>query len=636
MDGSFSNEGRVDGLEVPGLETLSYELSFADAPGDWVVFETALHESLSAPYELVLDIATDDAMAEVEDLLGASAALTMNRVSVARQVAGIVTRVDRLGFQTDRLHARLRIVPALRLLAQRIDSRIYQDQTVEQIVTDVLTRGLSAYGRSFRFETGRPQSPRDYCVQYRESDLDFVMRLLQEEGISYFFEVRGETEVMVMVDDNDPLPEVETMDGQAIPIHDGPAPLQLVESMSSFEVVHELRSTATEVIDFDFVTPLDRLHHRVAGADRRGRTREIYEHTRRRQIGDQTEPRAVDALEAATETGQRWKGRSNVCGLAPGHTLVHDLDPDRHYVVTTVRHRGLSDERRLGRCTSAQQTEERYTNEFECVPADVPLRPRPSTPRPMVYGPETAIVTGPPGEEIHTDAHGRIKVHFHWDRLGAYDEGSSCWVRVAQTWAGSGWGSLFIPRVGMEVVVNFLQGNPDRPLVVGCVYNGDNPPPYTLPQDKTKSTLKSNSSTGGDGFNELRFEDLVGSEEIFLHAQKDFNEIALNDHTRQVGNNESIAVAANQSLMVGADRSTQIGANDSLTVGAAQTLSVGADRSATIGGNDSLTVGTALSVSAGATITLSAGAEIVLQAGPSSISMGPAGITLFGPKISLN
>ena len=194
MDGNFGASGRVDGVGVPSLERLTYELVLVDGPGRWQVQEVELRESLSQPFELVVDLATEDGEVPVDELLGATAVLTMSRVSVARRVAGVVARVERRGFHTDRLHVRLRIVPAFALLGQRIQSRIYQGLTAEQIVADVLARGLGEYGREFRFALARPLLQRDYCVQYRESDLDFVMRLLQEEGISFFFEhhERGE------------------------------------------------------------------------------------------------------------------------------------------------------------------------------------------------------------------------------------------------------------------------------------------------------------------------------------------------------------------------------------------------------------------------------------------------------------
>lgn len=643
MDGNFAASGGVDGVGVPSLERLTYELALADGPGEWQVQEVELRESLSQPFELIVDVAGEAAELPVEALLGASAVLTMSRVSVARQVAGVVARVERRGFHTDRLHVRLRIVPAFTLLGQRVCSRIYQGLTVSQIVAEVLGRGFGEYGREFRFELERELLPRDYCVQYRESDLDFVMRLLQEEGISFFFEHGDAGETLVMVDGNARLLAVDTMDGLPVPTMAKEPALHEVESLQAIDVVHALRSTATDIIDFDFLTPMARPRHTLAGVDARGRTREHYDHTRRRFVADLTRVRAADTLEADTNPGERWQGCSNVCGLAPGRVLERDED-GRRFVITRVTHLGVADEDRLGADVSRGAAQERYGNDFECVPYETIVRPARVIPRPLVSGPETAIVTGPAGEEIHTDEHGRIKVHFHWDREGAYDDGSSCWIRVAQTWAGAGWGGLFIPRVGMEVVVSFLEGNPDRPLVVGCVYNGDNPPPYALPADKTKSTLKSNSSLGGGGFNELRFEDLAGSEQIFLHAQKDLDEVVLHDHTLQIGNNETIAVGVDQTLLVGNNqsetigvaRATSVGVDDSLTVGAMQTVAVGVDRSVTVGGSDSLTAGAMVSVSAGGVITLTAGVEIVLQAGPSMITLGPTGITLLGPLITLN
>jgi len=214
--------------------------------------------------------------------------------------------------------------------------------------------------------------------------------------------------------------------------------------------------------------------------------------------------------------------------------------------------------------------------------ASAPLRPAIKTPRPRIYGPQTAIVTGPEGEEIHTDLHGRVKVFFHWDRLSSHDETSSCWVRVAQAWSGPNWGTWFLPRIGMEVVVEFLDGNPDRPLITGCVYNGANGTPYSLPEDKTKSTIKSNSSPGGDGFNELRFEDAKGSEEIFFHAQKDHNEVVLNDRTQNVGRDRTIFIGHNHQETILNDKTILVEGHHGETILKDMTLLIEGYRSCSI------------------------------------------------------
>jgi type VI secretion system secreted protein VgrG len=217
-------------------------------------------------------------------------------------------------------------------------------------------------------------------------------------------------------------------------------------------------------------------------------------------------------------------GESLVRRFIPGYKFTLDEHPrsdfNREYLLTWIRHEGTQPHG-----DASIEGEFKYNNDFRCIPADVPFRPTLRTRRPVVEGTQTAIVTGPSGEEIYPDEHGRVKVQFHWDREGQNDENTSCWIRVSQLWAGKSWGAMWVPRIGHEVIVDFLEGNPDKPIIIGRVYHGDNQPPYPLPDDKTKSTIKSDSSKGGGGYNEIRFEDLKDSEEVFIHAQKDMNEV---------------------------------------------------------------------------------------------------------------
>lgn len=232
-----------------------------------------------------------------------------------------------------------------------------------------------------------------------------------------------------------------------------------------------------------------------------------------------------------------------------------------------------------------------YANRFECIPHAQTYRPARRAPKPRVYSVQTATVVGPAGEEIHTDEHGRIKVLFHWDRRDVHDETASCWVRVQQSWAGPGWGFVFLPRVGMEVVVTFIDGDPDRPLVTGCVYNGTNQPPYPLPAEKTKSTMKSQSSPGGSGFNELRFEDRAGAEEIFLHGQRDWNTVVENDVTERVGHDRTRHVRNDEAVHIGRHHVQSVGTTRTRSVGEDESVSVGGDRELHIGGDSQRQVG---------------------------------------------
>jgi type VI secretion system secreted protein VgrG len=304
---------------------------------------------------------------------------------------------------------------------------------------------------------------------------------------------------------------------------------------------------------------------------------------------------------------ERIDAVTNARGLHPGglFTLADHPrdDQNRDYLITFARYEVLGNQYESGTGDFA----------FECrigaIGKEHPYRPLPVTPRPVVRGPQTAIVVGKAGEEIWTDKYGRIKVQFHWDRLGESDENSSCWVRVAQGWAGKGWGAMSLPRIGMEVVVSFLEGDPDQPLVTGCLYNSDAMPPYELPADQTRSTVKSRSSKGGDGFNELRFEDKKGSEEVFMHAERDFLRVVKNDDVLKVG--FETADKGDQKIDIKND----------------QSLTVGHDQTVKIDGKQDVKVAT--------TIVIEAGTSIELKVGGSSIRIEAAKITVKSPQIEI-
>jgi type VI secretion system secreted protein VgrG len=252
------------------------------------------------------------------------------------------------------------------------------------------------------------------------------------------------------------------------------------------------------------------------------------------------------------------------------------------------------------------------------MPFDVPYRPARRTPRPVVDGMQTAIVVGPSGEEIYTDQHGRVKVQFHWDREGKKDENSSCWIRVSQLWAGAGWGGMYIPRIGQEVIIDFLEGDPDRPIITGRVYHGNNQPPYPLPAEKTKSTIMSNSSLGGGGSNEFRFEDKKGQEEIYLHGQKDWTIAILNDKNQTIGNNETLSVGSNRTKTVGVNQTESIGANLNETVGSNKTETIAIAKALTIGAAYQVTVGAAMNETVGGLKAEEIGAAKIVAVGASS------------------
>jgi type VI secretion system secreted protein VgrG len=623
----------------------------------WQVVHGRVSEGLSVLYEATLDLASPDVDANPDELVGQPATLLLQRDVLQRYVQGFVRRADDLGTSARHRIARVYLVPGAWVLSQRVNSRIFQDINVLEVLQKVWDdAGLPTDALDVSAVTRVP-SPREYCVQYRETDLAFVQRLLEEEGISFTFEHDPDGETMVLFDTITQRPEVRTLAGTSAPIAGPEDRTAAVETVRRFDWHRQLRPTGVTLRDYDFTRPSSTMDMTRTKPKPPG-PREIYDYPARLNLHRYNEGsfqyeahdgRALatvrrEAQEALERTGHAL---TNVTGALPGSRLTLEgagrADLNATWFITRVEHVFHQPELLAGdHGVPVEDTFDRYHNTLSAVLQDAPWRPQRTTPRPVVQGPQTAVVVGPPKEEIYTDHHGRIKVQFHWDRLNNYDEQSSCWVRVAQMWSGPGWGSVYIPRVGMEVVVQFLEGDPDRPLVTGCVYNGTNGTPYPLPTDKTISTLKSNSTPGGGGYNELRFQDLAGSEEVYLHAQKDLNEVVEHDHSTTVRNDQRNTVTGNQTESIGGDQAMTVSGNrthtvkkdEKITIEKNQTVHVLGTQSVTVDGSGgpfpgaTLTVKKDWKVDATATIALQAPTSITLTCGGSSLTMTPGQIVL--------
>jgi len=633
------------------LEKVTYEFTCEDGPaGRFRVVRMRLQEDVNGCYELDLDLVTDDLDADTDKFLGAACQLELSRKEHARSVFGIIMAVDYVGRSHDYLVVNVQVVPAMYLLGQQTHSRIFQDMTVLQILDAVLGPALADYGRTLdKGAEARGTTPRDYCVQYGETDLAFAVRLMEEEGINYCFVHDPDKghEVLTLAYENDDFPNLANVDGTpVVPIIVDRPETADVESIRHLDWLQALHTTASMRRDFDFLAPMEPLEAIEQQSDPKGRVRREYQHVDRRYINDDLRARSVDRVQAHACRAKLGRGTSNVLDFVPGKVFELERhfreDLETRYLVTRVRHTGECPEEVLAGADGNAPAESRYRNSFQCIRLDTPLRPRRSIPKPRTHGPETAIVTGPPGEEIHVDAHGRIKVQFHWEEGMTYDDTSSCWVRVNQPWGGAGWGVQFIPRIGMEVLVEFLGGDPDRPVVIGCFYNGATGYPYGMPGSKTKSGIKTNT-VSGSGSNELRFEDSAGSEEVFIHAQKDFNEVVENDHTTTVHANQRIQVDVDQSTKVDANQSNTVGGNQTESVTGNQTMSVDGIRTVAVKGSQVVTidgnqpngsvVGSKLSIIGGygvdvsKTISMEAPLQIKLTCGGSTITMEPERIT---------
>lgn len=635
-------ENMVESIRRSGkiLAPVRYSIAWHDATtAQWEVRRLHLNESISDLYTLRVQLVTRELGADVDSLLGSSCTITIAREVPGRAVHGIVRSVDLLSSADERLRVDLTIVPALALLGDRRDTRFWQDKTALEIVQDVLKKPLQELDRGLSVAADDAAYPRrEYCVQYRETDLDFVRRLLVEEGIAFFFrhDLEGKAEVLTLLDPTAHAPALAHPELSELPVRPEGSGTVATESITAFDWRRGLTGTSTAQRDWDWQAAADAPYaHERPGKDDRGRVRETYDHDDRRLHTDNGKQRARRRLEAMTAAKDRGAGRSDVAALTPGHRIKLALHPrqelDGEYLLVRVEHRGDAPEQEE---FSEKGQGPRYTNDFECVRSDIPLRPAMAPVRPRVSGPHTAIVVGPAGEEIHTDEFGRIKVRFHWDRISPPDDTASCWIRVAQTWSGTSWGTVFLPRIGMEVLVEFIDGDPDRPLVTGCVYNSTHGTPYPLPQSKTRSVIKSDSTPGGGGFNEISFEDAKGQEELFVHAQRDLKMVVLRDGGANTGRDDAASVGRDQNASVGNNRTASVGVNETMSVGANQTLSVGANQTVSVGANQTVSVGAnqSTSVSANQSVSVSGDQSVSVQGSRTTSVTGSDTVAVTGER----
>jgi type VI secretion system secreted protein VgrG len=591
------------------------------------------HEAVSRLFDFQLDlIAENDVAIPFDELLGQKVTIQMTSADGRRRpINGICSRLSQgiRGHTFTAYHAE--VVPQLWFLTKRAQSRVFQRATVPEILARVFE------GLDVAFEIRGTFHPRDYCAQYRETDFDFASRLMEEEGIFYYFRHTAGGHTMIVADTPRGHPAVP---GQERALYDEIAGgLRTEDHITSWEKTQELCSGKFTLRDYSF-----ELHDRTLeaaeairdgvqagrsvhtlGIDRDGKL-EVYDwpgggrHSTGVDPGGGDRPddllrlfednrrTAAVRMEQEAVRGLVIRGAGNCRQFAPGYrfTLERHFDADGPYLVTEVRHTC-----RVASGYRSGMEALDYRNEFTCIPLELPFRPQRTTPRPVARGPQTAVVVGPPGEEIFTDKYGRVKVRFHWDRRGAGDADSSCWIRVAQAAAGGGFGTIFIPRVGQEVVVQFEEGDPDRPLITGSVYNPGQMPPFTLPAGRMISGLRSNTYPGGGGMNEISLDDSKGRERMFLHAQHDQDTVVGHDRTAGVGHDATDRVGRDVAATVGRDKSEAIGRDSALVV-------------------------TGTHAEQAREIALSASSKVTITCGGSSIVLEPDQITMKSPLVKIN
>ncbi|GKV82999.1 hypothetical protein PEC106664_37730 [Pectobacterium carotovorum subsp. carotovorum] len=598
--------------------------------GTFAVVDFRLDEWLNRPFSLSLSLASALPDVDFGAVLDQPCELMIwYEGELKRRVSGIISGFTQgdTGFRRTRYQAEVR--PALWRLGLRTNARIFQAQKPEAIIGALLEEaGITDYAFALRNE----HAVREYCVQYRESDLAFITRLAAEEGMYFFHEYEEGKHRVVFADDAGALTK-----GPALFFNLATQGLSEGEYVRRFHYAERVSTSDVELKDYNFKTPAYGLSHKKMSSEL-AHQRESYQHYdypgryKQDPSGKAFSGYRLDALRSGAVTSE---GESNCAGLMPGNTFTLTEHPNTTlnavWQTVSVTHVGQQPQA-LEEESGGEPTT--MSNSFAVVKGTTTWRAAMPY-NPMVDGPQIATVVGPAGEEIYCDQYGRVKLQFPWDRYGASNDQSSCWVRVSQGWAGGQYGMIAIPRIGHEVIVSFLEGDPDQPIVTGRTFHATNRPPYDLPAHKTRTVLRTETHQG-EGFNELRFEDQAGQEEIYIHGQKDLNALVENDvvwhikhdaHT-DIDNERVTRIKANDHLTVENEKRDHIKGEHSLTVDASMHQKLG----------QALLVeaGEEVHVKAGVKIVLEAGAELTLKVGGSFIKIDPSGVSVVGAAININ
>ena len=628
-----------------------------------LVFAHMRHvEQISQPFHCEVALLSESGDLDPDKILGKPLVVSLATTDTTpmRHFHGVVTEFEQTGYD-DRFHQYRAVMrPSFWLLTRMADCRVFQNKTVPEIFQDVCQQ--VKFSIDLRLGTYQPL---EYCVQYRETDFNFLSRLLEHEGIFYFFEHSADKHVMVLTDDVGDCKSIADYDSVPFYPASGPgAPPRERDHIQTWSFQKSFLPATFSSRDFNYEKPTP-IPEGTSSISRKyeNSAYQIYDFPADADvINAQGVERIAKLRVQELQVPQMVaRGSGDAAGLATGHLFKltgHPRDSlDIQYLITST----AIDLSAAAYHAGAGGSETQFSITVTAVDAREAYRPARVTPKPMIHGTQSALVVGPKGEEIYTDTLGRIKLQFHWDRHGSQDDKSSCFVRVGQIWAGKGWGAHYIPRVGQEVIVTFMEGDPDRPIVIGSVYNGNTPTPYALPDNKTRSGILSRSSKNGTAGNELRFEDKTGSEEVFLHAQKDHTIHVENDENHAVGHDRSKSVKNNETTSIGKDRTESVSGNESITIdkdrtetvkgsetidiskdhsqtiGGARTLSVAKDESISVTGgrtdevdkDEQVSIGQKRSQSIGTNDTLSVGQKLSINAGQSvEIVTGSASITM--------
>ena len=547
-------------------------------------------DELGRPFEYELQLTSSDDAIDLNRLLGKPMSVSVQLSSGGnRYFHGLVARcsqnVDTGQFASYQVTLR----PWLWMLTRTSDCKIFQNLTIPQIIKQVF-RDLGFF--DFEDTLSRPYREWEYCVQYRETSFDFVSRLMEQEGIYYFFRHEKDRHVLVLADAygaHQPAPGYES-----VPFYPPDGQHRERDHVSDWRLAQEVQPGSLELNDYDFQRPSARIDVRSAmPRPHSAGDYPLYDYPGSYVQSEDGEHYARTRIEAIQSLHERVELSGTARGLSAGHvfslTGFSRQDQNREYLIVASRYLISQESLETGSSSAGLQFESALT----CIDAHQSFRTQPSTKRPIVKGPQTAVVVGTEGSEIFTDAFGRVKVHFYWDRHDQSNENSSCWIRVSQAWAGKNWGSMQIPRIGQEVIVSFLEGDPDRPIITGRVYNAEQTVPYELPANATQSGTKSRSSKGGTpaNFNEIRMEDKKGAEQLYIHAERNQDIVVEVDESHSVGHDRYKSIGNDETVTVGRNRVRAVKQDDVLLVGSSKTDSISRSYLIEVGDNLRLVCG---------------------------------------------
>jgi type VI secretion system secreted protein VgrG len=630
---------------------------------DLMFHRMVAREELGRLSEFEIDVLSPRDDIAPDEILAKNVTVTLELATDGtRYFNGYVTRFTQTGMRGRYTLYHASVRPWMWFMTRTADCKIFQKKSIPDVIEEVLGDHSIA---DYELDLKGQYSPWDYCVQYRETDFNFVSRLMEQEGMYYYLRHSSGRHTMVITDSisgHAPFEGYETLPyiplNRVRPEH---------EAVTSWTFGHEVQPGAYATNDYNFTEPrVDRNADRVEPKENELGDYEIYDYPGEYDVKEEGVRISLTRLEELHSQYELAHASTTARGLCCGNTFKMTryprADQNREYLVTAATH-----DLEYSEYESMEGGGTNYSCSFTALVATESFRPARTTPKPIVQGPQTAFVVGPAGDEIHTDEYGRIKVQFHWDRVGEEDENSSCWVRVAQPWAGKNWGAIFTPRIGQEVVVSFLEGDPDHPLVTGSVYNAIQKQPYLgqgldgkHKHDPNVSGIKTNSTKGGSGYNELRFDDTAGAEQIFMHAQHNFDRRVKNDDMEFVGNDKHLhvvndrvekidkkaylEVVEDQSLTVTGKKAETIVKDHHLLVKANQnaevkqklSLTVGGDLHEKVTGNTAIDSGQSIHIKAGMSVVIEAGTQISLKVGGNFVDIGPSGVTIVGTMVLIN